>query len=79
MGSSRNLFQRRVVGIGYVSIRGVRNDRGFMATARAMSGRRAATAIAIPIFARFRSDFRVLYGFRLTDSVWGIPLENRSS
>jgi hypothetical protein len=26
--------------------------RGFMATARAMSGRRAATAIAIPIFPR---------------------------
>jgi hypothetical protein len=52
MGSSRNLLRRRVVGIGYVSIKGVRNDRGFMATARAMSGRRAATAIAIPIFAR---------------------------
>jgi len=43
-------LRRRVVDIGYVSIRGVRNDRGFMATGRAMSGRRAATAIAIPIF-----------------------------
>jgi hypothetical protein len=33
-----------------MSIRGLRKDRGFMAIARAMSGRRAATAIAI--FAR---------------------------
>ena len=55
MGSSQNLLRRRVVGMGYVSIRGVRSDRGFMAIARAMGGRRAATAIAIPIFPRLRS------------------------
>ncbi len=55
MGSSQNLLRRRVVDIGYMSIRGVRSDRGFMAIARAMSGRRTAIAIAIPIFARLWS------------------------
>ncbi len=78
MGSSQNLLRRRVVDIGYMSIRGVRSDRGFMAIARAMSGRRAATAIAIPIFARFRSDFRVLHIHEAMKMGRYKPLEARS-
>jgi len=51
-----------------------------MATARAMSGRRAATAIAIaiPIFARFRSDFRVIHIHEAMKMGRYKPLEARS-